>query len=140
MVLVSLGPMAPQMSNGSETVKTASTVSPTSPTESEIARVAYRLWLERGSPFGSDREDWFRAEAMLKNALVATGEDLLGRPSIPGCDTRSESEMVVEFISEEWQGHWEVWDREWHGARWVRDLRDSGAGVSNRACPSSKAA
>jgi hypothetical protein len=118
-------------------VKTAATVSPT---ESEIAIVAYRLWLERGCPIGSDREDWFRAEAMLKNALVVKGEDLLIRPSIPCCDTRSQSEIVVEFISEDWQGHWEVWDREWAGARWVRDLRDSGVGGSNRACPSGKAA
>lgn len=28
-------------------------------------QLAYRLWLERGCPIGSDQEDWFRAENML---------------------------------------------------------------------------
>ena len=52
-------------------MKTAATVSPT---ESEIAAVAYQLWVNNGCPVGSDQEDWFRAEAMLKNALVAKCE------------------------------------------------------------------
>ena len=64
-------------------------------------------------------EDRFRAEAMLlKNALVAKCEDLLRRPSTPRCDTRTESEMLAEF---RWEGHWEVWESEWGGARWVWD-------------------
>jgi hypothetical protein len=33
----------------------------------EIAAVAYHLWQERGCPFGSDQQDWFRAEIELKN-------------------------------------------------------------------------
>src|ERR1019366_5994222 len=126
--------MVPEMSNVSESVKTAATVSPT---ESEIATVAHQLWLERGCPIGSDQEDWFRAEAMLKNAIVVKCEDLFRRPSIPCCDTRTESEILAEFP---WEGHWEVWEREWVSARWVWDVRDSRVGVSNRACPSGKAA
>jgi len=64
----------------SKSVKAAATVSPT---ENEIAGVAYQLWLDNGCPVGSDQEDWFRAEATLKNAPVAKFEDLPRRPSIP---------------------------------------------------------
>ena len=126
--------MMPGMSTVLESVKTAATVNPT---ESEIATVAYRLWLERGCPIGSHQEDWYRAEAMLKNAVVVTSEDLFRRPSIPCCDTRTESEMLAEFP---WEGHWEVWEREWVGARWVWDVRKSRVGVSSRAYASGKAA
>jgi hypothetical protein len=35
--------------------------------ETETAVLAYQLWLERGCPIGSDREDWFRAEGILKD-------------------------------------------------------------------------
>lgn len=35
--------------------------------ETTIAVLAYQLWLERGCPIGSDLEDWFRAEEMLKS-------------------------------------------------------------------------
>jgi hypothetical protein len=63
----------PDTSIVSESVKTAATVSPT---ESEIATLAYQLWQDNGCPVGSDKEDWFRAEAMLKNALVAKCEGL----------------------------------------------------------------
>src|ERR1017187_2667391 len=76
------------------------------PTESEIASVAYRLWLERGGPTASDQQDWLRAEAMLKNALVVKCEDLFRRSSIQCSDTRTESEMPADF---RWEGHWEVW-------------------------------
>src|ERR1022692_3173066 len=71
--------MMPERSTESESVKTAATVSPT---ESEIATVAYQLWLDNGCPVGSDQEDWLRAETMLKNALVAQCEDLSDRKSI----------------------------------------------------------
>ncbi len=99
--------------------ESAKTSVPVNPTESEIATVAYRLWLDNGCPVGSDREDWFRAEAMLKNARAAKREDLLSRPSIPGCDTRNEPEMLAEL---RWEGHWEIWESEWGGARWIWDL------------------
>ncbi len=121
-----------------DSTKTAATVSPT---ENEIAAVAYQLWLDRGCPHGSDPDDWFAAEAMLKNALVMKGEELPRRPPVPSFDARTQSEMLDEFASEVWQeGHWEVWEREWGGARWVLDVRDSGVGVSNRACRSGRAA
>jgi hypothetical protein len=34
--------------------------------EDLIAALAYQLWQDRGCPFGSDKEDWFRAEQELK--------------------------------------------------------------------------
>ena len=58
----------PESSTASEPVKTSTTLSPT---ESQIATLAYQLWQDNGCPVGSDKEDWFRAEAMLKNTLVA---------------------------------------------------------------------
>jgi hypothetical protein len=36
------------------------------PTREEIAELAYQLWIERGSPHGSQEEDWHRAEAQLR--------------------------------------------------------------------------
>src|ERR1035437_4460290 len=98
-----------------------SVITPTavSPTESEIAAAAYRLWLAHGCPVGSGEEDWFRAEAMLKSALITKWKDLSGPPSIPRCDTRTKSDMLAEF---RWEGHWEVWESEWGGPRWVWDL------------------
>ncbi|HEY1205463.1 MAG: DUF2934 domain-containing protein [Bryobacteraceae bacterium] len=121
-----------------DSAKTAATAGPT---ENEIATLAYRLWMERGCSHGSDQEDWFGAEAMLKNALAVKGDDLPGRPSVFCRDTRAQSEMLDEFASEIWQeGHWEVWEREWGGARWVSDSCHPEVGVSHRACPSGKAA
>jgi hypothetical protein len=118
----------PERSTVSESWRTVATVSPT---ESEIATVAYRLWLDNGCPIGSDREDWFRAEAMLKSALVARCGALSRRPPTPRRDPRTESEVLVAF---RWglHGHWEVWEMEWGGARWIYDDATPGAG-SNRA-------
>ena len=107
--------MMPDRRSITESLKTAATVSPT---ESEIATVAYQLWLDNGCPVGSGQEDWFRAEAMLNNALVAKYEDLSRLTSIPRRDTRTESEMRAEFP---WKGHWEVWEMEWGDPRWVWD-------------------
>jgi hypothetical protein len=117
----------PKMGTVSESVKTSATVGPT---ESRIATIAYQLWLDRGRPIGSDQEDWFRAEVMLKNPVVVTREDPFRSPSVPCLDTRTESGILAEFP---WEGHWEVWEREWGGARWVWDVRQSRVGVSNRA-------
>ena len=36
-----------------------------------IARLAYFYWEERGCPNDSPDEDWFRAEAELRNRLAA---------------------------------------------------------------------
>ena len=122
---------------GSDATAVQKTSTPVGPTEIKIATIAYQLWLDRGRPIGSDREDWFRAEEMLKKPLVAQCEDPFRRPSIPCLDTRTESEMLAEFP---WEGHWEVWERESVGARWVWDVRGLGVRVSNRACASGKAA
>jgi hypothetical protein len=35
-----------------------------------IAALAYQLWQERGSPHGSDWEDWFRAEQTWRHRLL----------------------------------------------------------------------
>jgi hypothetical protein len=102
------------------------------PIENEISTVAYKLWIDGGCLIGSDQQHWFQAEAILRNALVAECEDLSIRPSIPRY-TLTESEMVAHFTSDRWEGHWEVWEREWADARWVWDVRDSGARVSDRA-------
>jgi len=32
-----------------------------------VEAMAYHLWLLRGCPIGSDQEDWYRAEAELKD-------------------------------------------------------------------------
>lgn len=108
--------MMPERSTATESLKTADAT--VSPTESEIATVAYQLWLDNGCPVGSDQKDWFRAEAMLKNVLVTKCEDLSRRPSVSRCDTHPESEMLAEFL---WEGHWEVWESEWGAARWIWD-------------------
>ena len=31
-----------------------------------VEAMAYQFWLQRGCPIGSDQEDWYRAEAELK--------------------------------------------------------------------------
>jgi len=38
------------------------------PSPEQVKARAYELWLERGCPMGSDQEDWYRAEAELRNA------------------------------------------------------------------------
>ena len=118
--------MMRERSTVSEPVKTAATIGPT---ESEIATVAYQLWLDNGCPVGSDKEDWFRAEAMLKNTLVEKGEDLSGRASVPRDDNRAGFEVLAEF---QWEGHWVVWESEWGGPRWIWDLATSCVGVLHR--------
>jgi len=119
--------MTPETTTLGESVKAETTVSPT---ESEIAAVAYQLWVNNGCPAGSDQEDWFRAEAMLKDALVAECDGRSRRASIVR-DTRTESQVLVAF---RWgvHGHWEVWESEWGGARWIWDEATPGVGVSNQ--------
>ena len=119
--------MMRERSTVSEPVKTAAIIGPT---ESEIANLAYQLWQDNGCPVGSAKEDWFRAEAMLKNALVANPQDLSGRPSVPRDDTGIEFEMLAEF---RWEGHWVVWESEWGGPRWIWNLATPGVEGSNRA-------
>ena len=38
-----------------------------------VAKLAYRLWEERGCPLGSPEVDWFAAEQAMYSALVASG-------------------------------------------------------------------
>ena len=54
-----------------------------------VAKVAYRLWEERGRPFGSPEVDWFAAERAMYSALVASG---LVTPSA------SDSQHIAEKI------------------------------------------
>ena len=118
--------MMRERSAESEPVKTAATISPT---ETEIATRAYQLWQDNGCPIGSDQEDWFRAEAMLKNALVAKGQYLSGRRSVPRDDSCTEFEILAGV---RWDGHWVVWESEWARARWIWELATPGAEVSHR--------
>ena len=77
---------------------TAKPPRPSSPTESEIATLAYRLWQDNGCPARSDKEDWFRAEAMLKNALVAkAGPGSVRLPSDICDDNRIGLDIRAEF-------------------------------------------
>ena len=39
--------------------------------EATVARLAYQLWLQRGSPDGSPDEDWYRAESLLESGITA---------------------------------------------------------------------
>lgn len=38
-----------------------------------VAKLAYKLWEERGCPFGSPEVDWFAAEQAMYSSLVASG-------------------------------------------------------------------
>lgn len=104
-----------ERSTAGQSVENAATVRPT---EDEIAALAFQLWLDNGCPDGTDQQDWLRAEAMLRTAFAAAYECLSRRPSIPCWDDEPEYDIVAEF---RWEGHWEAWEREWGGIRWVCD-------------------
>jgi len=38
-----------------------------------VERLAYKLWLQRGSPLGSPEVDWSEAEQVVYASLVASG-------------------------------------------------------------------
>ena len=38
-----------------------------------VAKLAYKLWEQRGRPFGSPEVDWFAAERAVYSSLVASG-------------------------------------------------------------------
>jgi hypothetical protein len=115
--------MAPEVSTPG---KPAGTTQIVNPTQDEIAKVAYQLWLDSGCLTGLDQEHWFRAEAILRNELVVAS-------SASQRHTRNEIEIVAEFTSGQWDGHWEVWEREWNCAHWVWDVCGSGVRASNSA-------
>ncbi len=37
-----------------------------------VAKLAYKLWLQRGSPEGSAEDDWYRAEQLLESGAAAS--------------------------------------------------------------------
>ncbi len=39
----------------------------------QIQALAYNLWLERGCPYGSPEDDWYRAEEELRGRTEITG-------------------------------------------------------------------
>ena len=43
------------------------------PDQETIAVRAYQLWLDRGRPNGTDKEDWYRAEVELKSEAGRAG-------------------------------------------------------------------
>jgi hypothetical protein len=47
-------------------IKTTRRPEPTVDDEA-VKAMAYQLWLERGCPIGSEEEDWYQAEAALRN-------------------------------------------------------------------------
>ena len=56
-------------------------------------RVGYRLWVERGRPFGSPEVDWFQAEVLLnhlRSTWILEGSDPQG--STPESRTIASSE------------------------------------------------
>jgi hypothetical protein len=70
---------------------------------------------------------------MLRDALASGREDPSKCPSVSRpCGTRTGSEMVIGFCISRWEGHWEAWEREWGGARWIWDVSVSGVWVSSR--------
>jgi hypothetical protein len=38
-----------------------------------VAKLAYKLWEERGRPFDSPEADWFRAEQAVYSSLLVSG-------------------------------------------------------------------
>lgn len=38
-----------------------------------VAKLAYKLWQERGRPIGSPEVDWFAAERAMYESLAASG-------------------------------------------------------------------
>jgi hypothetical protein len=47
------------------------TAAPATAEYSEIAALAYELWMDRGCPIGSPEEDWFQAEKELSVTRAA---------------------------------------------------------------------
>ena len=58
---------APEAVQSTETDPQVQEMTP--PTEEEIRSRAHEIWLERGSPAGSDMEDWLAAEEELRHSI-----------------------------------------------------------------------
>jgi hypothetical protein len=89
----------------------------TMPGESGIAAMAHELWFDRGCPARSGGVIWSRAGAILTQDLPPSREDLSGSPPVAR-RARTQSELLSQF---RWEGHWEVWESEWGGPRWIWD-------------------
>ena len=37
-----------------------------------VAKLAYKLWLQRGSPEGSPEDDWYKAEQLLQSGTAVS--------------------------------------------------------------------
>jgi hypothetical protein len=111
------------LSQASTVCESAKSAAPVGPTDSEIAALAYQLWADNGCPEGIDQENWTRAEATLKAAFAVAYESLSGRTSVPSGDIGAKYEILAEF---RWEGHWETWESECGGARWVCDSEPRG--------------
>jgi Protein of unknown function (DUF2934) len=74
------------MANNEEAAVSSTAAEPESasavsePDQESIATFAYHLWLARGCPHGSDQEDWFLAETILKKR----GEEAPAPPKARG--------------------------------------------------------
>lgn len=88
------------------------------PSESDIAVVAFQLWLDNGCRLGSDQEDWFRAEAMLKHAFAAAWKAAPRPLALPDPVVPTQPQTRAALC---WEGHWEVWAMEWGEARWIEE-------------------
>lgn len=51
----------------STTKKTTTTSGANESAQDQIAKLAYQFYVERGCLHGYDRQDWLRAEAIVKN-------------------------------------------------------------------------
>jgi len=70
-------PQAPPQPAGDARTGSAMPTSP-GPTPEEIAKLAYRLWEERGAPIGSPEVDWARAEQAIAVGVERDAPDTLG--------------------------------------------------------------
>jgi hypothetical protein len=50
-----------------ETISPDSEPTATKTGGTRVASLAYELWLQRGCPIGSDQDDWFQAETILRS-------------------------------------------------------------------------
>ena len=57
--------------------------------ESDVAARAYELWMGRGMPAGTDRDDWFEAENQLRSELG-------GRPTPTPAGTAEQAREASE--------------------------------------------
>ena len=62
------GALATPESNAVRRLK--DTIQTDAPDPDEIRTLAYQHWIQRGRPYGSPKDDWFRAEQELRAVRV----------------------------------------------------------------------